>query len=70
MSLPEWCEYICDVMDVVHLTSVYVSDRAEVSMKTMEKIRAINYAHQSGGGVEEGVGISPLASLGRNDRKN
>ena len=42
MSLPEWCEYICDVMDTFHLTSAYVSKEAEVSMRTMDRIRAIN----------------------------
>ena len=43
MDLKEWCEYICDVMDAFHLTSAYVTKEAEVSSKTMEKIRAINY---------------------------
>ena len=43
MDLQNWCEYICDVMDAFHLTSAYVANNAEVSMKTMEKIRAINY---------------------------
>ena len=42
MDLQNWCEYICDVMDAFHLTSTYVSTSAEVSIKTMEKIRAIN----------------------------
>lgn len=42
MSLPEWCEYICDVMDVFHLTNAQVANGADVSSKTMEKIRAIN----------------------------
>ena len=42
MDLQNWCEYICDVMDVFHLTSAYVAKEAEVSAKTMEKIRAIN----------------------------
>ena len=42
MDLQNWCEYICDVMDAFHLTSTYVVKEAEVSMKTMERIRAIN----------------------------
>ena len=42
MDLPNWCEYICDVMDIFHLTSAYVAKEAEVSMRTMERIRAIN----------------------------
>ena len=43
MDLKEWCEYICDVMDAFHLTSAYVVKESEVSTKTMEKIRSINY---------------------------
>ena len=42
MDLPNWCEYICDVMDAFHLKSAQVAKDAEVSEKTMEKIRAIN----------------------------
>ena len=42
MDLQNWCEYICDVMDAFHLTIAYVAKEAEVSTKTIEKIRAIN----------------------------
>ena len=42
MDLQNWCEYICDVMDAFHLTNAYVANNAEVSIKTMERIRAIN----------------------------
>ena len=43
MDLQNWCEYICDVMDAFHLTIEYVAKEAEVSKKTIEKIRAINF---------------------------
>ena len=43
MDLKEWCEYICDVMDAFHLTIAYVAKESEVSTKTLEKIRSINY---------------------------
>ena len=42
MDLQNWCEYICDVMDHFHLTSAQIAAEAEVSMRTMERIRAIN----------------------------
>ena len=42
MDLQNWCEYICDVMDAFHLTNAYVANNAEVSIKTMERIRSIN----------------------------
>ena len=43
MDLQNWCEYICDVMDAFHLTSTYVANNAEVSTKTMERIRSISF---------------------------
>lgn len=42
MDLKEWCEYIRDVMDVFHLTIAFVAKEADVSIKTMERISAIN----------------------------
>ena len=42
MTLEEWCELIRDVMDVFHLTIAYVAKEAEVSDKTVERIRAIS----------------------------
>ena len=41
MDLKNWCEYIRDVMDVFHLTIDYVSEKADVSKKRVELIRAI-----------------------------
>ena len=42
MDLQNWCEYMCDVMDFYHLKNAYVAEQADVSIKTIEKIRAIN----------------------------
>ena len=42
MDLQNWCEYMCDVMDIFHLTNAYVAKEADVSLKTIERIRAIN----------------------------
>ena len=42
MSLQEWCEYIRDVMATEHITNAYVAKEAEVSLKTIERIRAVN----------------------------
>ena len=42
MTLEEWCEYICAVMYVFHLTNAAVAQGADVSLATMEKISAIN----------------------------
>ena len=42
LDLKDWCEYIRDVMDLFRLTNAYVSQKADVSTKTMERISAIN----------------------------
>ena len=40
MDLSQWCEYICDVMDICGLSISFVADKAEVSEKTVERIRS------------------------------
>ena len=42
MTLQEWCEYMRDVKDFAHLTNAYIADAADVSIKTIERIMAIN----------------------------
>lgn len=44
MTLQEWCEYMRDVKEISHprLTNAYIAENAEVSLKTIEKIMAIN----------------------------
>ena len=42
MDLQEWCEYMRDVKDITHLTNAYIAQEAEVSVKTIERIMAIN----------------------------
>ena len=42
MDLQSWCEYICDVMDLAHLSCADVAKEAEVSVRTMERIKALS----------------------------
>ena len=42
MSLQEWCEYVRDVSDKFHLSNAYIAEKAEVSLKTVDRIEAIN----------------------------
>ena len=44
MTLQEWCEYMRDVKEIAYprLTNAYIAEKAEVSLKTIEKIMAIN----------------------------
>ena len=41
MDFRSWCEYIRDTMDTFHLTIAYVAEKAEVSQKRIELIRAV-----------------------------
>lgn len=43
MDLHEWCEYMRDVKEAAHLTNAYISQEADVSIKTIERIMAINF---------------------------
>lgn len=42
MTLQEWCEYVRDVSDVYHLSNAYIAREADVSIKTVERIEAVN----------------------------
>ena len=42
MDLREWCEYMRDVKDFFHLTNAYIAKGADVSVKTIERIMALN----------------------------
>ena len=42
MDLQEWCEYMRDVKEMAHLTNADIAKAADVSIKTIERIMAIN----------------------------
>ena len=42
MDLKEWCEYMRDVKEAAHLTNAHIAQDADVSVKTIERIMAIN----------------------------
>ena len=41
-DLQSWCEYMRDVKELAHLTNAYIAKESEVSIKTIERIMAIN----------------------------
>ena len=43
MDLHEWCEYMRDIKEAAHLTNAYVAKESDVSIKTIERIMAINF---------------------------
>ena len=42
LDMENWCEYMRDVKEIAHLTNAYIAEKADVSIKTIEKIMAIN----------------------------
>ena len=42
MDLKEWCEYIRDIRDFFHIPNAYIAEKADVSIKTIERIIAID----------------------------
>lgn len=42
MDLKDWCEYMRDVKELAHLTNAYIAKEADVSIKTIERLMAIN----------------------------
>lgn len=42
MDLQDWCEYMRDVKEIAHLTNAHIAENAEASIKTVERIMAIN----------------------------
>ena len=42
MDLQDWCEYMRDVKELAHLTNADIAKEADVSIKTIERIMAIN----------------------------
>lgn len=40
MDVKSWCEYIRDTMDFFHLSSTSITEKAESSGKTTERIRS------------------------------
>ena len=45
MDLREWCEYIRDIRDFFNIPNAYITEKAEASEKTTERIMAINTEH-------------------------
>jgi hypothetical protein len=42
MDLREWCEYLRDIRDYFHISNAYITEKAEGSASTTERIMAIN----------------------------
>lgn len=64
MTLQEWCEYIRDVSDKFHLSNAYIAKEADVSIKTIERIEAVNCDKDILRGTTRRVEIVVLGPVG------
>jgi len=42
MTLPRWCEFMRDMKEANGLTNAYISEKSGVSLKTIERLMALN----------------------------
>ena len=45
LDLQSWCEYMRDVKEIAHLTNAHIAKEADVSIKKIENIMALNCDH-------------------------
>lgn len=64
MDLETWCEYMRDVKDLARLTNAYVAKEAEVSVKTIEWIMAINVDHDIMRATERRIELVVIGPVG------
>ena len=64
MTLQEWCELISIVMDVFHLSCAYVAENGDVSIKTVERIKARNIDQDIMRGTSRRVELVVLGPAG------
>jgi hypothetical protein len=43
MTQQQWCEYMRDIKEAFRLTNAYIAKEADISIKTVERIIALNY---------------------------
>ena len=65
MDIKNWCEYVRDVMDIFHLTSAYVAEKAESSTKTIERIRSVSIDQDIMRGTARRIEIVVFGPVGK-----
>ena len=65
MDLQEWCEYMRDVKELAHLTNAGIAADAEVSVKTIERIMAINFEHDIMRATARRIELAVIGPVGK-----
>ena len=64
MDLHEWCEYMRDVKDLAHLTNADIAQAADVSIKTIERIMALNYEQDIMRSIARRIEVAVIGPVG------
>ncbi len=67
MDLQNWCEYMRDVKDFAHLTNAYIAKEADVSIKTIERIMAINFEQDIMRATARRIELVVVGQVGNHD---
>ena len=63
-NLQEWCEYMRDVKELAHLTNAYIAKEADVSVKTIERIMALNYEQDIMRAIARKIELAVIGPVG------
>ena len=66
LDLHDWCEYMRDVKELTHMTNAQIADKAEVSVKTIEKIMAINIEQDIMRSTARRIELAVIGPVGKN----
>ena len=63
-DLQNWCEYMRDVKEHFHLTNAYIAKESGVSIKTIERIMAINIEHDIMRSIAREIELAVIGPVG------
>ena len=59
-----WCEYMRDVKDLAHLTNAYIAKEADVSLKTIERIMALDHEQDIMRAIARRIELAVIGPVG------
>ena len=66
MDLQNWCEYMLDVKNTFHLSNTEIAKEADVSIKTLERIMAINCEQDIMRSTARRIELAIIGPVGKN----
>ena len=66
LDLQSWCEYMHDVKNAFHLSNAEIAKEADVSIKTLERIMAINCEQDIMRSTARRIELAIIGPVGKN----